>query len=226
MFEFVDRKQKANLVLVPGWAFDCRIFKTLDLPYNYIFARDKSMRFENELENILKQNSLKKVSLLGWSQGAFTVCSFAAKRPDAVEEIILVGIRGKYEKEGLERVKKYLAKNSRAYLYKFYKDCFCEMEKDSYRWFKDTLLKDYLENIKQKRLIEALGRLEKLQIQPTALTKLKRVSIVHGREDKIAPVGQAADIARSLPNSKLVIFDKTGHLPFLRRDFAERLNGC
>jgi pimeloyl-ACP methyl ester carboxylesterase len=226
MLEFVDRKQKAELVLVPGWAFDCRIFKTLDLPYNYIFARDGTMRFENELENMLEQNGSKKVSMLGWSQGAFDVCSFAAKRPDVVEEIILVGIRKKYEKEGLTGIKKYLMKNSRAYLYKFYKDCFSEAEKDSYSWFKDTLLNEYLENIEQKRLLDELDRLERAQIKPSALAKLRRIVIVHGREDKIAPVGQAADIARSLANSKLIIFDKAGHLPFLRRDFAERLYGC
>jgi len=224
MFKFADRRKKDHLVLVPGWAFDYRIFALLDLPYNYFFFCGKSMlEFEDELKRVLAKNNIGKISLLGWSQGAFGACDFACKNPDTVEEIILVSLRKRYEKEGLENIKKYLIRNRTAYLYKFYTECFCEDEKERYRWFRDTFLKYYLEKMSFDRLIRNLDWLCRVEIQLESLKKLKHIKLVHGRADTIAPISQAIDIANSLPQSQLITFEQTGHLPFLREDFTRRL---
>ena len=224
MFKFADRKKKNHLVLIPGWAFDYRIFAALDLPYNYFFFCDEStVNFEDELKKILARDNIEKISLLGWSQGTFRACDFACKNPDTIEEIILVSLRKKYEKEGLENIKKYLIRNRKAYLYKFYRECFCENEKDCYRWFRDTFLMDYLDKMSLDRLIRNLDRLWRVEIRPESLKKLKRIKLVHGRADTIAPVSQAIDIANFLPQSQLITFEQTGHLPFLREDFKRRL---
>ncbi len=224
MFKFADRKKKNHLVLIPGWAFDYRIFAALDLPYNYFFFCDEStVNFEDELKKILARDNIEKISLLGWSQGAFRACDFACKNPDTIEEIILVSLRKKYEKKGLENIKKYLIRNRKAYLYKFYRECFCKDEKDRYRWFRDTFLMDYLDKMSLDRLIRNLDLLWRVEIRPESLKKLKRIKLVHGRADTIAPVSQAIDIANFLPQSQLITFEQTGHLPFLREDFKRRL---
>jgi len=224
MFKFVDGKQKDHLVVIGGWAFDYRIFDTMELPYNYIFfCGECTVDFEAELKKTLEKHNINKISLLGWSQGAFTACDFAGKNPDIIKEIILAGARQKYEKEGLTEIKKYLIKNKRAYLYRFYRRCFSESEEDSYQWFRDSLLKSYLKEMSLERLIEGLDRLGQAEIEPAALKKLNRIKIVHGSADSISPVDEAVELSNSLPQSQLIVFDGAGHLPFLRKDFKKRL---
>ncbi len=82
---------------------------------------------------------------------------------------------------------------------------------------------DYLDKMSLDRLIRNLDRLWRVEIRPESLKKLKRIKLVHGRADTIAPVSQAIDIANFLPQSQLITFEQTGHLPFLREDFKRRL---
>jgi pimeloyl-ACP methyl ester carboxylesterase len=224
MFKFLERKEKNYLVLIPGWAFDYRIFYTLDLPYNYLFFSNKYvLDFENSLSAVLRKNNIERVSFFGWSQGAFLACDFAGKNPDIVNEIILVSIRKQYRKEALENIKEYLKKNRISYLYKFYRECFCKQEINSLSWFKKNFLKYYLQNTELENLISNLNWLSHVQIKPESLKKIRRIKIVHGRNDKIAPLREAIEIKDNLPRAKLIIFEDTGHLPFLRSNFKERL---
>jgi len=224
MFKFIDRKEKRYIVLISGWAFDYRIFASLDLPYNYLFfCGESAINFEDELKKILEKNNIDKISLLGWSQGAFMASDFAGSNPGIVEEVILVGTRKKYEKEDLKDIKNYLVKNRTAYLYNFYKKCFNHQEKNFYQWFKNTLLKNYLEEMSLEQLAEGLDWLERAEINSGSLKKIKHIKIVHGCADSIAPIEEAVDLSDSLPQSQLITFDKTGHLPFLQKDFKRRL---
>jgi pimeloyl-ACP methyl ester carboxylesterase len=224
MFKFAERNEKQYLVLVAGWAFDCRIFNGLDLPYNYCFFEgDSIVSFEGHLKKLMQEKNLEKISIFGFSQGAFAASLFAAANPHKVCELILVGLRKKYDKKTLESIKNYLVKNPSTFLYSFYKDCFCRQERKTYLLFKKTLLKDYLAHLSPGRLAKALDWLSRVEITPQSLEKIKKIKIVHGTEDAIAPVSEAADIARSLPQAKFIAFEETGHLPFLRDDFKRRL---
>jgi pimeloyl-ACP methyl ester carboxylesterase len=224
VFKIVDRNEKEFCVLIPGWAFDHRIFNKLDLKFNYILYNYKaSLDFEAELKEILNENNIEKVSMLGWSQGAFLASDFAWNNPDNVEELILISMRKKYEKEGLNRIKTYLKKSKTAYLYKFYNECFGKDDKDCLSWFKKNLFKTYLKEMETEELIKGLDRLAGYEIDQEVLGRIGNVKIVHGQEDKIAPLSEIADIKNSLPNVEFMIFKDSGHLPFLREDFKERL---
>lgn len=224
MFKSVDRSQKDWLVVIGGWAFDSRVFASLDLPYNYLlFENDSSGNFQTQLRETLAENSIEKVSLLGWSQGAFTACDFACCNNEIIEDVILIGLRKKYQKQGLDNIKKLLAKNKKAYLYSFYKQCFCADERQSFRWFKDQLLKDYVANFSTEQLTHGLDQLLEGNIDIEKLEKLKSIKIVHGAEDAIAPIAESLEIANALANAKFIEFEKTGHLPFLRKDFCRKL---
>jgi len=210
--------------LIPGWAFDYRIFDTLDLPYNYIFfCGDSVLGFEDSLKEALRKNNIGRVSFFGWSQGAFLASDFAAKNPDIVDEVILVSIRKKYNGEVLENIKRYLGKNRKSFLYKFYRDCFCEAEAERSAWFRKRFLKYYLHNTQLQGLVGNLDWLSRARIRPEPLKELRKIKIIHGRKDRIAPVEEAQEIKNSLPRARLIIFEDTGHLPFLRRDFSESL---
>lgn len=224
MFKFVDRGKKQSMVLTAGWAFDYRIFATLDLPYNYIFfCGDSAADFEDELKHALVSHGIEKINLFGWSQGAFVVCDFAVRNPEITEYLILVSMRKQYEKAALEEVKRYLMKNRTAYLYKFYRDCFAPQEKNYYLWFKKSLLKSYLQDLSLEQLVKGLDRLGEAEIRPDLLRRLKNIKIVHGGADTIAPVQEAVELSNSLPNSQLITFAQVGHLPFLQEGFTESL---
>ena len=78
--EFINRGYKENLVLVPGWATDWRIFDGLDLNYNYISLIEFSpLNFTDGLSQYLENKSINKVSMLGWSMGAFLAADFTVK---------------------------------------------------------------------------------------------------------------------------------------------------
>lgn len=224
MFKFVDRKQSRALVLIGGWGFDDRIFEPLELEYNYFFYVDGAgTDFETELKRLLAEKHLEKVSLFGWSKGAFVACDFAGKNPGVVDELILAGLAKEYDKKDVEEIKGSLSKNSKAFLYRFYKNCFAPEEAEHYLWFKKNLLKDYLEKMKTEELIKSLDALAGHRIQPGALDGVKCVKIVHGRDDAIAPVEQAIEVAGSIGQAKFIGFERTGHLPFLHPDFKRRL---
>ena len=226
MFKIIDRKEKDFIVLIPGWGFDCRIFSCLELPYNYLMPLKGvgGADFEKSLKKQLKKEDITKISLFGWSQGAFLACDFAQKNPDLINETILVSVRRKYEKDGLENIKRYLQKNKTAYLYKFYKECFSKEESDHSGWFKREYLKDYLEGMRSEDLIMGLDRIADAEINPQLLRGLPKVKLVHGKEDKIAPLEEVTEIKKALPEARLITFENTGHLPFLRKDFRARLN--
>jgi pimeloyl-ACP methyl ester carboxylesterase len=224
VFEFVDRKTSRMLVLISGWAFDCRIFSSLDLPYDYLLFRGDALEhFEQELRKQIATRDVEKVSLFGWSQGAFAAADFASKNPELVDELILAGARRQYENEAVERVQRYVKKNAHAFLLKFYKECFSKNEQEVYRRFRHSLFADYLCSISVEKLMSQLDWLRNKRIQSASLKDGVRVTFVHGGDDAIAPVAEIAELAGQIPTARLVVFEEAGHIPFLRNDFSQRL---
>jgi pimeloyl-ACP methyl ester carboxylesterase len=223
MFKFIDRGQKDSLVLISGWAFDCRIFDRLDLPFNYFCYCGSVESFGKAMEELLEKEKLAKVSMLGWSRGAFVAANYVCKRPGRIDMLILAGARKRYEKQAIETIKEYVRKNRMAFLYKFYRDCFSRSERENYLWFKQTLQKEYLEQADQE-LIGGLDGLSAMCFDFDSLRAIKNVKIVHGLDDSVAPVSDAAELAKELPLAELIILENSGHLPFLHRDFKAGLS--
>jgi pimeloyl-ACP methyl ester carboxylesterase len=224
MFKYVDRKEKESLVVISGWAFDERIFERLDLPYNYYLYRGRHDNFEKTMDGLLRAEGLEKVSLLGWSKGAFIAANYACKRQEKIERLIMVGARKHYNIVSLETIKEYLRKNRTAFLYKLYKDCFSKEQKEEYLWFKQNLQGQYLEQMDGEQLIEGLQELAGVQFDFEGLRAMKNLQIVHGTDDAIAPMSEIVEFAKELPGAELITLDNCGHMPFLHRDFGARLS--
>ncbi|MBU0694411.1 MAG: alpha/beta hydrolase [Candidatus Omnitrophica bacterium] len=219
-FKFIDRKKKRALVLIPGWATDYRIFSLLDLNFNYLIPlKFWPFDFGDELLKAIGENNLKFVSLFGFSLGGFLAAEFACKYPSLIDELILVSIRKKYNKKELEKIEGYLKKNKKAYLYKFYNQCFPN-EKDA-AWFKDKLLREYCRCFSLGYLIETLNYLKNAKMNIPSLVSQNKIKIIHGELDSIAPLREAAAVKHSLPQAKLICVKNKGHIPFLERDFAK-----
>jgi len=77
-FKYLDRGSDKTIVLIPGWATDYRIFDSLNVKFNYLLPLDFSPdTFENVILNALEEKGIEKVSLFGWSLGAFLAAEFS-----------------------------------------------------------------------------------------------------------------------------------------------------
>lgn len=211
-FKYIDKKEDSVTVLLPGWAMDCRIFAPLNFRSDLIvpveiFPED----FEKSLLSVL-QKCGKPVSIFGFSMGGFMAASFVSENPDLVDRLTLVGIRARYNREGLEKIKKYLIKNKKAYLYSFFSSAFSG--KEEMRRFKKTLLGSYCDKFDLDYLLKTLDYLGSCEINPRMLARVKNVKIIHGARDSIAPIGEARAIKAGLPRAEFVEIKEAGHIPF------------
>lgn len=209
-FNFFNRGFDKDIILLPGWGFDYRIFSRLDLDYNYLIPEKFAP---------LEFNAPGKISLFGWSQGGFGAVEFASRNPEKIEELILLSIRKSFDHARLEEIKGQLRENKRAFLYKFYLECFSKNDKEELSWFRKQLLKEYVDEIKLEDLISGLDYLSEKQINSESLQAISKIIFFHGSEDKIAPIREAEEIKAALPRAKFVCLQGSGHLPFLVNDF-------
>jgi pimeloyl-ACP methyl ester carboxylesterase len=221
-FKYIDRSKPATIVLVPGWASDYRIFNALDLEYNYLMPMDFSpFSFTEELIETLEGDGISKVSLFGWSLGGFAAAEFARKHPTLVDELILVSVRRRYRREGLDDIRRYLKRSREGYLYKFYSQCFYNKERLAH--FKEGLLKNYLKELDMPSLLSGLDYLEGSKMEPESLKGINSIKILHGINDRIAPIDEALDVRKGLNRVKFISVEDTGHIPFLETEIKEIL---
>ncbi|MFA5097892.1 MAG: alpha/beta hydrolase [Candidatus Margulisiibacteriota bacterium] len=214
MFKITNNRCDTSLILLPGWATDHRIFEKLDLPYDYILpAPFNPNTFEAEFLEYAVQNNIKKVSLFGWSLGGYCAADFAVKHPEMIEELILVSIKKKYEKDGIEKVKGYLKESRKAYLYKFYLECFAGGKEQASKWFKDKLMKEYLEMFSLEELYAGLDYLVANPLDTEALKNTK-ASFIYGLNDRIVPAKEVIELKKKLPGASFELVEGAGHIPF------------
>lgn len=219
-FRLIDRGFKDYLALIPGWATDHRIFSTLDLNYNYLLpVRFAPFNFNSPLKNFLRKQSIDKISLFGWSMGAFLAQGFALNNQPAVNELILVGMRKKFEAQALKETKEQVIKNKKAFLCKFYLNFFSDNDKEALWWFKKNLLRDYCNKACLKELAGGLDYLAQAKIEAGTLAGFRRLRVFQGEKDRICPFEEAREIKNDLPSADFVGIPETGHAPFLNKNF-------
>ena len=224
-FKFVDRKYENAILLIPGWALDHRIFNSLDLKYNYLVSTLVwPPDFVERLKDALDKMKLERISTLGHSMGGFLATDFALKYPEKVGELILVGIRRKYSEEEIGPVRENLRKNKAAFMYKMYDQSFSEAEKDLLSWFKSNLLRIYIKEMDDPMLDAGLDYLSKAEVRPEGLKNIK-TRFIHGEDDAIAPIDEAAAIALRLPAARFDRVKDGGHIIPLRKDFNSMFYG-
>jgi len=213
-FKYINRHHKKDIVLLPGWATDHRVFEKLDIAYNYIIPVEFDPDpLPYDLVQYLQNNDFRSVSIYGWSLGGFAGADFAVKYPYMIDEIVLVGVKEIYQREGVDKVKTLLSENKKAYLYKFYRDCFSAKDKDSYAWFKGTLMADYLNSFDDEKLISGLDYLLAVPLNLKALAEMK-VRFVYGAADKIVPAAEVMSLKNKIPSAEFVFVEDKGHFTF------------
>lgn len=222
-FEFRNRGFKDTLVLIPGWATDWRIFDGLELDYNYLLTTKLyTFDFNQKLLYQLDQLKISKVSLFGFSLGGFLATEFASSYPEKIARLILSGVRRRYDPQLLENIKREIRLDRRPWLYKFYLNCFSKADTDGLAWFRNNLLKEYLDKLDLSELIRGLDYLAGYALAPEILKRIEDIRIFHGSLDMIAPVKEVLEIKTDLPQAKFTLLADRGHLCFLGGDFRER----
>jgi pimeloyl-ACP methyl ester carboxylesterase len=219
MFEIksINRGFKDDLVLIPGWATDYRIFQLLELDYNYFLVSAFSpFSLREDLSQYLKRNSIGRISLLGWSMGAYLAADFTVNNPDKVEHLILLGVKQRYEKDALDEIKIKLKENKLAWLYKFYLDCFSRKDTEGPKWFRKTLLKDYLKEQDLTQLLSGLDYLSQASFDMDSLKQLESLIIMQGSDDLIAPIKDVEELKDKLPKAKLSRVENRGHILWIK----------
>jgi len=225
-FKFVDRGFKKSMLLVPGWATDWRIFEKLDIPFNYLLPENiLPGDFGEAFGNLPDKMKKSRISVLGWSMGGFIAADLVSRYPLMFDEVILVSMRRRYDKDGINHVRDYLRRNAKAYLYRFYGSLFSETEKEHQRWFKNSLLKEYLGDPDSFHLFDGLNYLVKSRDSiiccPYRNLPGSRIIFVHGENDRIASLEEARLAAAEAPSARFISIKDAAHFPLLKEEFKD-----
>jgi len=217
---------RAELVIFPGWGFDWRPFAGLDLPLECAYyVGETPQQFSADLCRWLPTQGRKSISLFGWSMGAYAVADFAVNHSNMVDQVILVAARCRYSPQDIERIRTLVHTKRKAFLRKFYRDCFSAGERQTYEWFRTSLLPKYLEEMTTERLNRGLDWLSEAQLDPERLQTCRNLVLVNGSADLIVPQEEVRRLAQAIPDAKMVLLKDAGHLPFLRKEFIEQVYG-
>lgn len=218
-FKLINRGFKETLLLIPGWGLDHRIFAALDLKYNYLVSTLVwPADFVERLDERLQKLVLGRISILGHSMGGFLASDFAAKYPDKIAELILVGARKKYAAAIIDPIRENIKKKRAGFMYKMYDLSFSATEKDILSDFKSTLLKIYIKEMDEAFLDAGLDYLSRAEITAKGLEEMN-VRFIHGEADAIAPISEVAGLVSGLPKARFDRIKDGGHMLVLRKDF-------
>ncbi|MCK4604332.1 MAG: alpha/beta hydrolase [Deltaproteobacteria bacterium] len=218
VFELIHRGHERSLVLIPGWGFCSDIFSSLNLSYDYILPKGPVYRdISTELHDFLLSMDIAKVSILGWSLGAYVALDFQAGYSDMVETVYVISLRRAFDHEEILSQLKALEADPVVALKQFYRRCFLGQSAD-YHWFSNALEESSIRQWDmpglRKGLIYLNGKTEDLS--KCAGTQLR---IFHGERDVIAPLDK---VPEPPPGVAIDVIPGTGHLPFLSSEFKRR----
>jgi pimeloyl-ACP methyl ester carboxylesterase len=205
-------------VLLPGWGFDARIFEPLDLAFDYLLPqRIDTERFNAELILALERKGLKEVSLFGWSMGGFLALDFLKEYGEAVRAVFLVSMRTRFPKKQIDAQRSLLMADRKLYLGQFYRNCFMG-QKRAFAWFERKLLSSYIKIFDLQSLLKGLDYMVRQALRPSLL-KGHPILLIHGKKDRLAPFSEISESMAGLSFPHILLFEKSGHLPFLEPDF-------
>ncbi|ALV63192.1 Alpha/beta hydrolase fold [Thermococcus sp. 2319x1] len=185
-------------------------------PYSPEGAAELTLELMNKL-------GMEKATLVGHSAGAGIALLVAIKAPERVEKLVLVAPAWEARNQG--RLQKFLF--SLPWTEKYFplvlRLSVGRLENIlENAWYNKTKLTDevregYKKPLKAKDWDKGLFWVTKYSSYPDITEDLSTLSIpaliVHGREDAIVPLKSGEKLHQILPNSKLVVMEKCGHLP-------------
>jgi len=223
---YIYRGFDKTILFLPGWAFDYRIFKNLDLSFNYIFPHNSYLKneFFKDFFLFIKKNKICTFLVVGWSMGGFFVADLLKKLENSVyiPAVYLLNIRSYFNETEVDEKISLIKTDKINTLKEFYKLVFLG-HRNEYYFFKNELENDYLKCFNSEELIKGLNYLRKRNIDLSFSVDIKTI-IVQGSLDKLVMPEMYPEISEGMNVSCHIL--KTGHLSFLSKDFKEILLNC
>jgi pimeloyl-ACP methyl ester carboxylesterase/predicted glycosyltransferase len=174
---------------------------------------------------VLDATGTARASLVGFSRSAWQAAILAARHPERVERMVLVGaglseaVRADFHevRERYEGWEKYNAHYWRAHYQDFAGFFFDEVfpephstkqREDAVGWARETTPEILVATVEEGRCVTPLAELLAAVKAPTLL--------IHGTDDRIRPFAIAERAHAALAGSTLVAFEGSGHAPHLR----------
>lgn len=165
----------------------------------------------DDLIRLLDERGLKKVTLIGHSLGSTLALLLAAREPERVNKLVLMGAAATFKvpfkrpDQGEEITPDTVRQTNAAAVPFFFTEGHAEV---------------------QQRILEGWSQLpaatHRLMIQirhpdlrPVLQGIKQRTLIVTGQEDRITPLSKALELNRYLPDSRMLAVPGTGHFMFL-----------
>lgn len=168
----------------------------------------------DDLFRVLDAMEVASCVLAGESSGVLVVLEAALRQPHRFEGLVLVGGRASSSNSaGAARFIDGCKTDFNATMDAFVDACITEPDAESEKHWGRQIVKrsngreaaQLMEAMWSAQVEERLGEL----VQPTLL--------IHGRNDRINPVGMSQAMAARMPNAKLVVFEDAGHVPVITR---------
>lgn len=195
----------------------------------------------DDVEALRKQLGLGKVTVLGNSFGGFWALTYALRYPESVKRLILVTTAPSHE--FYEAAKVEAAKKGTPEQIAAIPDVFegkITSDEDFEKWWEIMLPlyyhrwdEAYREGGKRARPNPEIASYMFREVIPSydVRPRLAEIGvptlIVGARHDWVTPLGQSELIAAGIPNSELVVFEQSGHSPFVeeQEDFVTAVRG-
>jgi pimeloyl-[acyl-carrier protein] methyl ester esterase len=218
-------KEKTELILIPGWSMDQRIWENMSEKlgafFDLTFIQCEKVQKASDIPELVSEAVGKTKGpccILGHSMGALAALETALAFPDKIQNLTLVsgtscfiqkkaeGYISGWPSRISERMKSNLITQPEKVLSEFDSLLFSSEEKPSpiHRTVDPKVLAIGLDYLIQTDLRSRIGELE------------MPVLLMHGEEDKICSIG-AADWIRKhwRGHSHIIKFNGAGHMPFL-----------
>ncbi len=206
------------MIFLPGWGFDAAIlalapnYGKLPLPWIIPVGPIDPYTVVQDLRIFLTQHQIPRVSLVGWSMGAYAALEFASRFPDLTDSLLLLATRDHWPAEEIHQMQETLTAQPAECLRGFYRRCFLG-NREAYREFRERFEPRYLETMNPALLLKGLNYLATASV--TLPVHTDKILVLHGRRDIIAP----AEEMMRLAGVRQVVVDQAGHAAFLAPEF-------
>ncbi len=231
---FNPKGAKKTLLFLHGWGVDSTFwFKTVDkliLKKYSIYLLDLPGFGKSQLPNttfnvndyknivikFLNKLDLKKISLIGHSFGGRITIKLASENPDFLEKIVLVDTAGITTASKLKKILGILSKITNP----IFRLGFMQPLRKRFYFLIGS---EYLENT---RLSEIFSKVVSENLVNLVVKIKKPTLILWGKKDIVTPLYYGDLIRKLIPGSRLSVFEKSGHFPFIDEPgkFVDELN--
>jgi proline iminopeptidase len=189
----------------------------------------------DDLEELRKYLGLDKVVVLGNSFGGFWALTYAVRHPASISKQILVTTSPSHEfyEAAMVELERKATPEQKAVAPKLL-DGKITSEQEFLDWW-HVMIPLYFAHWDERRGREMIARgvdnpfvaaymfehvIPHYDVRPQLGSIEIPTLVVSGRQDWVTPVGESELIANGIPGSELVIFEESGHMPFIEEQDA------